>query len=224
MPNSSYDIFLQHVEEAQQKYPKLAKVQLPGDDFWFLRGDVEIVDKVNGKLWETYTVEIRHREGYPKRFPAVYEVSGKIPQLPDWHINPDGSCCIKVWPDEILTCVKGFDLIKFIEGDVLPYFYNQTHRKVEGFYVNGERAHGVEGILEYYSEQLRTNGDTERTVELLSFIATQSKPSRKAVCFCGKRKMFRKCHKDTYEKLILIGRENILEHIKLFSANNNQLG
>lgn len=217
MRDPSYEAFLTDIEALVADDAKFHKVVLT-DGQTILRGEVPIIDKVDGRVWEKYTVEIHHRPGYPNRFPAVYEVSGKIPQLADWHVNADKSCCIAVWPEELLKCSSGLDLRRFLDEEVCPYFYNQTHRKIEGYYVNGERGHGAQGILEFYSRELGTKLHSKKTAHLLRFIAKKPRPGRSTYCFCGGGKKFRKCHRSAYDKLWKIGAENLLEHAELISA------
>ena len=62
----------------------------------------------NGKLWETFQIEIRYQEGFPHCFPALYETGDKIPKIGDWHIYVDTLlCCVKVKSAEIIRCVRG---------------------------------------------------------------------------------------------------------------------
>lgn len=211
-----YSLFISEFETVQNKYPNL-KSTVDDSGNYYLCGEIQIRDLIDGKLWETYLIEVRYPEGYPNCFPKVYEKSNKIPKIPDWHVNSDGTCCIKVHPEELLICRKGISLERFLEEQALPYFYNQTHRKIEGYYVNGERAHGAEGIAEFYYDELHTN-DLAMLIRCLNFIATKPRPSRTSNCFCGKKKKFRKCHKNAFEKLRPLGNESLLLHARILQT------
>ena len=204
-----YDIFLNEINEVTSKYPKLKKVDKDGHSY--LSGELDIVD-ANGLHWDTYEVEIHCREGYPKRYPSLYEVGGKIPRIADWHIYEDtGSCCVNVLQEEIIRCKDGITLLQYIEEEVLPYLFNQTNRRVEGYYVNGEYSHGLIGEYEFYSRILKTGSDIRKTVEWLLFVAGGKKLSRTDVCFCGSNRKYRKCHRDAYDKLSILGEKYLKE-------------
>lgn len=206
----SYELFVKQLAETEAEYPKLGRKLI--DDRFVLTGELEVIDK-KGKLWETYGVEIHYTNGFPHRFPWLYETSGKIPKIGDWHIYEDTlTCCVKVEPAEIIRCIKGITIVEYIKEEALPYFFNQTHRKVEGYYVNGEYGHGPAGICQFYSEELNTGTDLKKMLQLMHYIATHERPDRTAKCFCGNKAKFRQCHRAAFEKLKLIGNHNVLQH------------
>jgi hypothetical protein len=206
----SYEIFVEQLAEAERIYPKLKRKLTNGG--YVLAGQLDIVDS-NGKLWDSYQIEIRYEEGFPYRFPSLYETNDKIPKIGDWHIYEDTlSCCVKVKPAEIIRCVNGITITEYIKEEVLPYFFNQTHRRLEGYYVNGEYGHGLAGIYQFYSEELRTGKDIQRTLRLMHFIATHHRPDRTSKCFCGSGLKFRNCHREIFDRLKLIGEQVLLEH------------
>jgi len=168
-------------------------------------GTVDVIDR-NGKLWETYQIEIHPTDMFPFRFPTVFETGGKIPRIGDWHIYENTlACCIAVKPEEILTCMNGITLKQFISNEVMPYLFNQTFRKKEGYYPNGEYSHNALGLCEYYDGTLNTNGDFDKMIWFMRFIALGKKPGRTENCFCGGKEKFRRCHRRAFEKLVLLG-------------------
>jgi len=204
-----YDKFISQLNEAQEMFPTLKQIESNGKIF--LRGIVSIVDQ-DGKHWEDYKIEIHCSDYFPKEFPRLFEVSGKIPRIADWHIYEDtGSCCTKIPPEEILRCQKSITVTEYILEEVIPYLFNQTHRRAEGYYINGEYSHGGMGLLEYYTKELKTGNDYKLTLDLIKFIATNDKPYRTSFCFCGKKEKFRHCHKIVFEKLKRLG-NNVLKH------------
>jgi len=215
----SFEIFCNQIPEAVERFPKLKQACDDAGKI-YVRGEIDIIDK-EGNFWESFEVEIHHVDGFPFRFPSVFEVGGKIPRIADWHIYQDTlTCCLTVPPLEIIKCRNGITLLDFIQSEVLPYFSNQTHRRVEGFYVNGEYSHGHHGILEFFEAELQTSGDTRKTIDLLFKIANIEKPSRTADCFCGKKNKYRKCHRDAYSKLILIGKAKLLEFANIIASSS----
>src|SRR5204863_3040780 len=168
--------------------------------------------------WEDFEIEIHCTDNFPNEFPRLFEISGKIPRIADWHVYEDtGSCCTKIPPEEMLRCQKGITVAEYMKEEVLPYFFNQTHRRVEGYYINGEYSHGMKGLFEYYSMELKTGNDYKLTLELIKFIALQDKPHRTSFCFCGQRKKFRHCHKGAFEKLKRLGLDMLNHHYNLIA-------
>ncbi len=210
---TGYELFLAQIPDVLNKYPKLSKIER--DNKFILAGALDIVDNT-GKYWETYDIEIFCSETFPNRFPELYETGCKIPKIADWHIYEDTlSCCVKILPEEILRCLKGITVEQYVTCEVLPYLFNQTHRRVEGYYVNGEYGHGGLGLYEYYSHELKT-GDLEQIAKLLYSIATRPKPDRTSTCFCGSGVKYRYCHRTVYEKFSLLGKELLIEHATQF--------
>jgi hypothetical protein len=204
----SYRTFCDQIPEVLNRFKNLHQVTTENGKI-FLRGNLDVVDK-DSQYWESYEVEIHHTEGFPFKFPDVYEIGGKIPRIADWHIYEDTlTCCLTVPPLEIIKCLHGITLDSFIESEVLPYFFNQTHRRVEGYYVNGEYSHGYLGILEFFDTELKTRGAVRDIVSLLFKIADSRKPGRADDCFCGRKIKYRKCHRSAYETLSKIGTEKL---------------
>lgn len=204
-----YELFLAQLDDAMVHYPSMHRVSTGGKEV--LKGWLAVVDK-DGKHWDDYEVEIHASDRFPYEFPTLYEVSDKIPKIADWHIYEDTlSCCVKILPEEIARCRDGITLTEFIREEVMPYLFNQTHRRKEGYYVNGEYSHGPLGVFEYYSGVLGTRNWKE-VIFLLEAIAKNERPGRTSLCFCGKNIKFRKCHKEAFDKLIGIGRESLEAH------------
>jgi hypothetical protein len=210
---AAYNLFLSQIPYVLDKYPKLSKIER--DNKFILAGEIDIIDDA-GKYWETYVIEIFCSETFPYRFPHLYEIGGKIPKIADWHIYEDTfSCCVKILPEEILRCLKGITVEQYVTSEVLPYLFNQTHRRVEGYYVNGEYGHGGLGLYEYYSNEFKT-GDLEQIAKLLHSVATRPNPDRTSMCFCGSGVKYRYCHRAIYEKFSPLGKELLIEHATLF--------
>lgn len=205
--NGEYEQFISELPDAIGAYPSLYESTV--GDKKILKGWLPIVDE-DGKHWEDYSIEIHCSEKYPYEFPVLYETSGKIPKIGDWHIYEDTlSCCVKVHPEEILRCKNGITLTEYIKEEVLPYLFNQTHRRIEGFYVNGEYSHGQIGIYEFYADILKTSANIQLTLKLMNYIATHNRPGRTSLCFCGQKIKFRHCHREAFDKIKEIGDDAI---------------
>ncbi|HKK44211.1 MAG TPA: hypothetical protein VJ964_01730 [Balneolaceae bacterium] len=206
-----YSTFIDQLDPTAEKYPHLKIVSENGEKF--LQGNLDIVDG-EGKQWESYQVEIKYKKGFPYRFPKVFETSDKIPKIADWHIYNDESCCIDVEPSEIIKCRDGITIIDFIDHELLPYLFNQTYRRVEGYYVNSGYSHGWVGVYEFYSEKLETDNDMRKTLALMHYIANNDRLNRSNKCFCGSDNLFRNCHMQAFDELKKLGRAFLLEQIK----------
>lgn len=214
----NYELFESQIDNVLAKYNGL-KRNLK-DSKPIISGIIEIIDK-NGKFWDDYTIEIHCSEDYPNRYPYLYEISNKIPKIGDWHIFEDTlSCCVTIPPKEILRCKKGITLLEYIDEEVMPYFFNQTHRRVEGYYANGEYSHGVKGLYEYYSELFKIN-DVKELVRLMVWICKSPKPDRRSICFCGRNIKYRHCHKKVYEDMVSMGKDILLQHAYILADKYN---
>ncbi|WP_276483775.1 SEC-C domain-containing protein [Paraflavitalea pollutisoli] len=213
--SKGYLCFLEQLDEAIKRYPTLQKKEV--NERTILAGRLSVIDR-DGQQWDEYEVEIHATDLFPNRFPDLYETGGKIPRIGDWHINEDTfTCCITVPPEEIIRCKKGINLCTYISEQVMPYLFNQTHRRVEGYYVNGEYSHGIRGLMEYYSDLLQTGDDVYTTVRLIIFIAEHNRPLRTSLCFCGSSLKYRHCHRIAYEQLKELDKEHLLQHAILIA-------
>ncbi|MCE7057649.1 hypothetical protein LZF95_23405 [Algoriphagus sp. AGSA1] len=211
----SSEIFESHIGPVIEKYPKLSRV-LTSEGKVTLKGEMEIID-AEGNFWEVFEIEIHHVDSYPLQFPKVYEVGGKIPKIADWHIYVDTkSCCVAIAPEESIACKKGITLVQFIDEFVLPFFFNQAFRRVEGYYKNGEYSHGIQGIFEFYDETFKTHGNVSALIRLMKKMALiKTRPGRTHQCFCGSVNKFRHCHRETFNKLFDLDRRLIQVHADL---------
>lgn len=203
--------FLAQAKKINESYPKLSLISKSGTKI--LSGEIDLID-ASKNVMDTYKLEIHPSDKYPFMFPLVFETGGRIPINVDWHIYPSlGNCCIKVPPEEELICKNGITLLDFIKNEVIPFFFNQTFRKENGYFIN-ERSHGVTGLVEFYAEKLGNN-DIKQIIILLGYILFKSEPNRVALCFCGKNEKYRRCHRAAYKLLSQIKRENLLMHLQM---------
>lgn len=210
-------MFAHQLDEAIAKYPKLLKSH--AGTTTILKGSIDIVDS-NGKHWDSYDIEIHPTADFPSRFPTLFEKGKKIPKNADWHINGDGSCCVAVLPHEIIACTQGISVLRYIEEFVIPFLANQTYRRYQGEFANGEYSHGIKGIVEYYQNLLQIE-NIQTLISLLDWIIKNPKPSRTNTCFCGSRKKFRYCHRDAYTKIALIGKNSLISDLDSISSMYN---
>lgn len=204
-------LFESEIAAVLEKYPKLLSTASKGTTI--LKGEIDLIDEF-GKHRDTYSIEVHPVAEYPRRFPYVFETGGRLPWNADWHVyESDGHCCIKVDPEEILICKRGITLLGFIEQQVMPYFFNQTFRRINGYFIN-ERSHGLIGVIEYYQGVFREN-NIPKLIRLMEFVLDNEEPSRVSICFCGVKSKYRKCHRDAYRLIHEVGVSDVKLHCTL---------
>lgn len=197
--------FLKEASKISDYFPKLMySVEENGHPY--VSGIIDLKDEQGG-LIDSYRIKIKPTQHYPYEFPYVYELDNRIPKNIDWHIYSDGHCCVKALPEEILICRQGIALSTFIEGQVIPFFFNQKHRELYGYFIQ-ERGHGSEGNLESLYEIFRIQ-DKAVIKQCLLFISKRQEPNRVSLCFCGSKKKYRKCHRDTYKMLCRLSDDDL---------------
>lgn len=156
----------------------------------FLRGSFPLKD---GEYEvDRYSIEIKFPSNYPRDLPLVREIGGRIPRTGDRHVYVDGMACLFLPDQRAWICPEGTSFLDFLNGPVRNYFLSQSVFELEGVWPFGERSHGVQGIVEFYSEILGT-GNTAIITRYLEAL------SKKAVkghwpCPCGSGERLRHCH------------------------------
>lgn len=200
---TSIEQFRSEAEGINNLYPTLHYA--PENGYPVINGSIVLQE--DELLIDRYEVRIVPSENYPFRFPHVFETGGRIPHNIDWHVYADGHSCIKSVPEEILISKKGIALDKFINEQVIPYFFNQKHREMHGFFLH-ERKHGPDGNLEFFEELFNTK-DHRAIGRGLLLLRDKQLPNRVSNCFCGNGKKYRKCHKKVLEELCLFSKEEL---------------
>lgn len=205
LSTNGYQNFLSQAADCQAAFPGL-HLQIDGE-VPALSGTIALQDE-QGNTLDTYQISIQASSDFPMSFPLVFETAGQIPRNYDWHVyETDGHCCLKTLPEEIIACRKGMTLRSFVQDEVFPYFFSQTFRRINGYFLQ-ERAHSNRGWLEYFQEVFRTAND-QLIVQGLTLLARGQRPSRTEDCFCGSGQKFRKCHRNSLDELSLLQPEEI---------------
>lgn len=199
------------LEMVNQKFFDLKITNINGQPA--IKGILDIPDD-NGSKVNGFLIEVLHHDKYPYRFPRLFEVGGDIPNHEDWHKYRDGQCCITILPDEIIKCKNGIDVTFFIDQYAIPFFANHIHRKITGYYKNGEYGHGSKGLIEFYSSLFKTRNYSDWykwTNE--AFEDYNSKYQRNSQCFCGSKVKFKYCHGRVFLDARSIGKEHIINDL-----------
>ncbi len=214
MISNNFRLFHNQLKDAIIKYPNLV-ITKNLNNTTFLKGVLDIPNDIN-EIVGNYLIELHCTEKFPYRFPKLFETGGDIPNEADFHKYPDGSCCITVLPDEILKCKNGINVSLFIEQYAVSYFANQIHKKQTGEYKNGEYAHGINGIIQFYEVLMKTaNKDLWAQYFKNAFRNMKTGCSKNSICFCGSRSKYKFCHLKVFNKLKQIGEKQVLNDFKL---------
>lgn len=208
MNKSNLILFTEQLNIAKKRYPDL-KILQDNEGLPFLRGVLAIPNDRN-EIVGYYLIEIHYQEEFPHRFPILYEIGGEIPNEADWHKYSDGRCCITVMADEKLICKNGISVAMFISKCAIPFFANSIYKKLTGDYKNGEYAHGIKGINQFYTSLLRTD-DKELWIRYFrnAFKGLPVVSPRNEPCFCGSGVKFKFCHQKVFDDLRQIGEEQV---------------
>lgn len=204
------------IEEVKNKYPSLTFVE--GEHSFI--GTIMVDEEDN----DEYQVRI-DISNFPNRFPNVTEIGERIRKVPNRHIYSDSKTCCFTTPayEQILLKTEIKTLLDFIDQILVKYLQNNSFYEINGYYKNGEYAHGAIGILQAYKDIL--NLPDEKILYALWLRTKHKKFGRtESCCFCGQKKI-RTCHLQCFNKLYLIDDGTIhsdadkISH--LLQANNN---
>lgn len=208
--NNSYKIFITEAKEVTSEFPAL-QLCIREDSLPYLVGKFKLYSN-EGILYDNYSIRIECSSNYPYSFPNVFETANRLPYNIDWHVYNDGHFCICTPFEEHIYCAKGFTLLEFINEQILPYLHNQSYREREGYFLN-ERSHGDKGLHESIIQILNVKSISEAKA-LLHYIYQNNHPSRTAMCFCGSKRKYRYCHRESFIKIKRIGQEKIKLYIE----------
>lgn len=193
---------MQQVKELLHLYPGL---QLSSED----TGQIVITGNilVNRKakrffLYKEYKVKI-----------VVPLFSDELPYIVDIghcidasypHRYSDGKLCLETDTSIRIRFIEGFSLSTWVSEYVEIYFFSYEYYQRQGEFPFGDRAHGIEGIIQTY-EELFNEENALKTLKLMKSIVSQ--PYRgHMLCPCGSEKKFRSCHGLTVRKYYMDNR------------------
>jgi hypothetical protein len=158
----------------------------------FIRGSLPLMDPEGSEEIDRYDIEIQLPLDHPKSLPIVREIGGRLSKIADRHFSISGGACLFVREERWRAYPKGATIIDFIQGPVRNFFLSQTYFDLTGKWLFGERSHNVDGVFEYYEEELGTN-DPATITRFMMYL------SKKVVkghwdCFCDSGKRMRNCH------------------------------
>jgi len=144
-------------------------------------------------LHDKLVIEVELARDSARGIPVVRETGGRIPRTADRHVNTeDGSLCV-VLPDAYwYHHTRGLTFADFLDGPLRAHLAGQLLVELGEPWPAGEWGHGINGILEFYFEVLRTK-EPKPFVGLLGLLARPEVKGHWA-CPCGSGELLRKCH------------------------------
>lgn len=210
----NYALFEEQLNWACKEYRHLKVREKNG--IKYLWGTLDVSD-IDGEVVQSFFIEIHYGNGFPYRFPLLYEIGGYIPNSADWHKYSDNSCCVTAEPIEIIACKNGITLCAFIKDFAIPYLANQYYRKEYGKY-KGEYAHGESGLFQAYCDIMQTKDTVLWKYYILCALGKiRVNISRNDPCFCNSGKKFKHCHLLVFQDLKSIGAETLFNHMRILN-------
>ncbi|KFF16937.1 hypothetical protein [Flavobacterium hydatis] len=200
-------LFERDFGEVKESFPKLSYGRNRKNKIWIISGELDICD-VKGNYWNTFDIKMIVPESYPYCVPIVLEISEIIPRNIDWHISENGICCLDFDNNLILLSRHGINLRDFITKKIYPFFANQLYKLQVDKYAGEEYKHYIEGLIQYYIEDLKIP-TIENIVVFLEQILNKKDLTRNRLCPCKSGEKIKNCHEKIIETIKTIGREKI---------------
>jgi hypothetical protein len=205
---------------AKDRFPKLQYRWFAKNRIWVIVGELDICDTA-GVYWNTFRIAMLVPSSYPFCVPIVIERSKIVPRDIDWHISPDGECCLDAEHSLLAMSKTGINIGDFIAEKVYSFFANQIHKLKSEKYAGAEYAHHTEGIIQYYVEELNVPS-AMATLQTLNQILNKQSLGRNDKCTCGSGLKLKNCHKKQIQIIKSFGRVKIQEDIQDIDKYLNQ--
>lgn len=218
--NKNKSVFERDFIAAKERFPKLTYGWNTKIKMWVVTGDLDICDTV-GVYWNTFQITMLVPRGYPFCVPIVAERSDIIPRDIDWHISPEGICCLDAEHSLIALSKKGINLGDFIAKKVYSFFANQIHKLESKAYAGAEYAHHTAGVIQYYLEELNMSS-AEATLQTLTKVLNRQGLGRNDKCPCTSGLKLKFCHEKAIETIKSFGPSKIkkdIENIQIHLAS-----
>ena len=174
---------------------------------------------------DSYEVLI-NMNSYPRIFPTVYEIGGRIPIKMDRHVYPDsGSCCFTTSAKaQILLKTVVKSLLDFIDEILVRYLENNSYYELNNSYYTDEYSHGKLGVIEGYKDILQID-DSIKIAKTLIKVLKSKKLVLHQNCYCDSGKRLRKCHRGKHlsnlRKLYMVDKEILNQDLNSFNEAIN---
>ena len=134
---------------------------------------------------------------YPRREPRAYQEPKRFPRDADHHTYPDGQACL--WLD-VETRWRPNDAggLRMFLDQLVVFYYRQLMMEADTSlpFPGPSRGHGPAGYLEHLEERFHL----PRSSLAKMLPALNGGVHRNALCPCGRRVRYRKCHLDAVRR------------------------
>lgn len=209
---ASKSLFERDFLAVEERFPKLKYSWNSKFRTWVIVGELDICD-TEGVYWNTFNIAIAVPQNYPYCIPVLVEKSEIIPRDIDWHISPEGVCCVDMSHNLLAMSKRGIHICSFISDKVYTYFANQLYKMIEEKYAGKEYAHYFDGVIQYYIEE-HNLPEKNAIVSLLQRITTKSFIGRNDKCPCGSEKKIKHCHQNSIDILKTLGSKRLLSDLE----------
>jgi hypothetical protein len=151
--------------------------------------NAEMTGKV--RISDSYEIEIRIPEAFPRKIPVVFETSGRIP-LHYRHLQ-DGSLCLGSETRLRFMLSGGLSILAFVEHCIIPYLYRYSHLKAYGEAPFSDLAHGVDGIKDDLRLLIGLGADSD-VLAFVHLLGRRKRLANKQRCPCGSGDRVGRCH------------------------------
>ena len=160
-----------------------------------LEGDFRFCAAFEGQpeICDSYKLLIAIPRNFPKQIPSVTEIDGKIPRLPDYHVNGDGTLCLGSRIRLMIKLQTEPTVIGFSKSCIVPYLYAMSLKLTHGHeFIFGELRHGIRGEVHDCKELFGLENDSQ-VVPTLHCLLKKKRLANKMSCPCGCRRRLGKC-------------------------------
>lgn len=180
-------------QQLRRAYPNLHLVPPFSPERATVRGTLAI--SYEGREVDRFRLAMQVPWDFPRSWPTIWEIGGRIPCTPERHIFPsDGSICVLLPEEAYFTLPRTVTLIQYLDGPVRNYLIGQCCVEAGQGWPWGERSHGVRGVEEFYQEILGTTDPM--TISRFLLLIVEGRFKGHWQCPCGNGEIIRRCHKD----------------------------
>lgn len=181
-----------------------------------ITGTYELIE--NGVPLDVFQLEIHLAPTHPKHRPKVYETGKRIKPEANNHVNGDGSLCLFVEDEASRYWSPATKMSEYLNGPVKSYLIGFCIYEETGKWVYGERRHHVDGVVDFYMEEL--NVRALEPLKCLIEAALHQTIKGHHACPCGLNVAYRKCHLPKVQSVQkLVPPERLEEVLKILNHN-----
>lgn len=178
------------IEQLLHKYSNLVILE-SNDSLIRLQGSILVHRLLNDfSLHKSYVIDIFIPLNSAE-LPFVFDTDHVIE--PTYHHSyTNGKLCLETDSKIRIRFINGFNLIDWMDEFVEPYFVSYEYYQLYGEFPNGERQHGILGIIESYQDLLHAK-DLNETYIIMRYIRNTVYRGHHS-CPCGSKLHLRSCH------------------------------